>query len=362
MAGLLNPIGAAIGGVTSLAGGIIGSIAAGKAGRTLGAAGTAGSTAVGTAGNQAAAATNNAGAAGVNEINNATAGAQAGVGGAVTQGQAGVSGAVTGANQLQQQTQSAEQGNLNPYLQTGTQGNTAEQSLLAQGFQDPTAAQAAATPGEQFQMQQGAQLLQQQAAAEGGVDTGGELKALTQYGQGVASTYYQNAVNNAAQAYGINLGAAQTAVGQGQTATGQLNQALQTSAGTQGANLTAGASENAGLGLTGATTAGGFGLSGGSNAASLGLNAATTAGNQNLGGTEAASNLFMQGATGTAAGQLGSSTALQNAAGGIANAAGGYFGTGGYYGVGVDPRLAPINNLPVGTIGSNPYALNPYAL
>jgi hypothetical protein len=357
MASFLSPIaGALTGGLTSLAGGIIGSIAAGKAGRTIGAAGTAGSTAIGTAGNEAAAATNAAGQSGVTGItsatntgvagvNSAAAAGQAGVGGAVTSGQAGVTGAVTGANQLQQQAQAAQTSNLNPYLATGTQGTNAESALLTQGFQDPTAAQAAATPGEQFQMQQGAQLLQQQAAAEGGVDTGGELKALTQYGQGVASTYYQNAVNNAAQAYGINLGAAQTAAGQGQTATSQLNQELQNSATTQGANLTAGASENAGLGLTGATTsaglgltgattAGQLGLSGASTAGSLGLTAATTAGNQNLTGTEAASNMFLQGAQGTAAGQLGQSTAIQNGLGGVANAVNGYFGTGGYYGSG----------------------------
>lgn len=54
------------------------------------------------------------------------------------------------------------------------------------------------TPGYQFQLQQGLQGLSQQAASHGALQSGGVLKALTQYGQGLAGTTYQSAVQNAA--------------------------------------------------------------------------------------------------------------------------------------------------------------------
>jgi hypothetical protein len=276
---------------------------------------------VGTAGNQAGAATSAAGTAGQNLILNELGTGTSGISSAAGTGAANVNTATTGANSTLTNALGAQTNNLNPYLTTGAAGTTAYQNLLAQGFQAPTAAQAAATPGEQFQMQQGAQLLQQQAAANGGVDTGGELEALTQYGQNVASTYYQNAFNNAESVYNTNLAAAQGAIGTGLTASGQFNQATQ-NATNQVANNTIGAATyGSNLNFQGATTNAHLEAGAGNSAAGLGLNAATTAGNQNLSGTEAASNLFMQGAQGTAAGQLGQAQGYENALGGLATAA-----------------------------------------
>lgn len=102
--------------------------------------------------------------------------------------------------------------NLNPYLQSGSQASgllsdllsTPGQGLLSQfgqQFQAPTAAQAAATPGYQFQLQQGEQALQNSAAANGGLLSGGTLAGLNNYAQGVASTNYQNTFNNALTQY-----------------------------------------------------------------------------------------------------------------------------------------------------------------
>ena len=73
-----------------------------------------------------------------------------------------------------------------------------------QTFSAPTAAQAAATPGYQFQLQQGLNALQNSAAARGGLLSTGTSKNLEQYAQGLASTNYQNTFNNALQAYGTN--------------------------------------------------------------------------------------------------------------------------------------------------------------
>ena len=156
-------------------------------------------------------------------------------------------------------------------FQTGAGGGFGS---LAQGwnqeFQAPTAAQAAATPGYQFQLQQGMNALQNSAAARGGLLSGNTAEALQNYGQGLADSTYQQTYNNA-------LGQYQTAYNQfqnnqqnqfnrlgalsgvGQTAAGQLN-----SAGQQAASNIAGISQNAGAQIgqsaqnAGAATASGY--------------------------------------------------------------------------------------------------------
>lgn len=50
-------------------------------------------------------------------------------------------------------------------------------------------------PGYDFRMQQGQQALERSAAARGGALSGGALKDLTRFGQGVASDEYQNSYN-----------------------------------------------------------------------------------------------------------------------------------------------------------------------
>jgi hypothetical protein len=119
--------------------------------------------------------------------------------------------------QAQGNTQSAVAASnaaLNPYTSTGAQaqtslGNMMQQAQGGQGplasftgsFQAPTAAQAEETPGYQFQLQQGQQALETSAAARGGLLSQGTGKQLEQYGQGLASTNYQQVYNNAMQQY-----------------------------------------------------------------------------------------------------------------------------------------------------------------
>jgi hypothetical protein len=57
------------------------------------------------------------------------------------------------------------------------------------------------TPGYQFQLQQGQQGLDNQAAASGGLLSGKQLKATSQYQQGVAAQGYQSAWDRAQAAY-----------------------------------------------------------------------------------------------------------------------------------------------------------------
>lgn len=123
--------------------------------------------------------------------------------------------------QAQQFMQGQEQQglqNYSPYLQGGAQASgllsqmAGNPSQLFNGmanpfqawnqtFQAPTAAQAAQTPGYQFQLQQGENAMQNSAAAQGGLLSGGTLAGLNNYAQGVASTNYQNTFNNALTQY-----------------------------------------------------------------------------------------------------------------------------------------------------------------
>ena len=109
---------------------------------------------------------------------------------------------------------------LSPYTSLGsTTANELTQALapggaLTQGwnqtFSAPTAAQAAATPGYQFQVQQATNALQNSAAARGGLLSTGTAKNLLNYTNGLASTNYQNTYNNALQTYNTNLGTFET--------------------------------------------------------------------------------------------------------------------------------------------------------
>jgi hypothetical protein len=109
---------------------------------------------------------------------------------------------------------SNEAGNASPYLQAGAQATNQLSNALAPGgsltqqfgqFQAPTAAQAAAMPGYQFQLQQGENALQNSAAAKGGLLSTGTAKALDNYSQGLASTDYGNLFNQALSGYQTNF-------------------------------------------------------------------------------------------------------------------------------------------------------------
>lgn len=114
--------------------------------------------------------------------------------------------------------------NLNPYNQAGTSALNSLSSAFAnptfnstgslaatspseqwtQAFQAPTANQAAATPGYQFLQQAGQNAIQNSAAAQGNLLSGSTLKGLQSYSEGLASTNYQNAFNNALAGYNTN--------------------------------------------------------------------------------------------------------------------------------------------------------------
>ena len=116
-----------------------------------------------------------------------------------------------GINYLQNE-QTTGLGNYSPYLSAGSTASGTLASLLGtpgqgllqnwnQTFTAPTAAQAAATPGYQFQLQQGENAMQNSAAGQGSLLTGRTLANLNDFAQGTASTNYQNTFNNALTQY-----------------------------------------------------------------------------------------------------------------------------------------------------------------
>lgn len=148
-------------------------------------------------------------------------------------------------------------------------------------FSAPTAAEAAATPGEQFELAQGLGATQGSAAAGGNLLSTGTQKGLINYANNVASTNYQQAYNNALTNYQTQFNQFQIGQnnqynrlagisGTGQTTAGQLGQ--------QGNQFAANAGQIAGntgqqvgnsLNLAGAATASGY--AGAANAVSSGF-------------------------------------------------------------------------------------------
>lgn len=84
-----------------------------------------------------------------------------------------------------------------------------------------------ADPGYQFRMSEGMKALERSAAAKGGLNSGGTLKALTRYGQDVASNEYTNAYNRFNADRDRRFGRLSQLAGIGQTANSQIGQAAQ---------------------------------------------------------------------------------------------------------------------------------------
>jgi hypothetical protein len=167
--------------------------------------------------------------------------------------------------------QTAEQ----PYLQLGSTSANAYADLLKNPFTAPTLAQAEKTPGYQFNLQTGTQAIDENAAATGNLMSGNTGTALQKFGEGLATTTYQQAYQNALTQFLTNLNAAGQGVNSGLSATQQL---------------------------------GSFGQSAANNLSNLYL----------TGGQQQASQLNNQGAA-IAAGDVGQANAYSNMLNGVAN-------------------------------------------
>ena len=127
-----------------------------------------------------------------------------------------------------------------PWRQAGINALNKMQSGDIMGTMDPS---------YQFRLNEGLKSLDRQAAARGGLISGGALKAAQRYGQDVASTEFGNAYNRLAGLAGV-----------GQTATGAMGNAASAYGANAGNLMTSGAAARA------------SGYVGGANALTGGLN------------------------------------------------------------------------------------------
>lgn len=116
-----------------------------------------------------------------------------------------------------------------------------------------------ADPGYAFRLAEGQKALDRQAAARGGLISGGALKAAQRFGQEMGSQEYQNAFNRYQAERQARLGPLQSLAGVGQTSVNALGQAGQNYASGMGEALGAGAQARA-SGYMGAANAIGGGI------------------------------------------------------------------------------------------------------
>lgn len=152
--------------------------------------------------------------------------------------------AAADSNRLQERMFNQQREDQAAYRQAG-------QNALAQ-MQDPSfnktfsAADFQQDPGYAFRMAEGQKAIERSAAARGGLNSGGALRALTQYGQGFASNEYQNAYNRfnqdqqnrfgrLSQLAGFGQGANQLGAQAGQNYASQYGQNVQGAANAAGA-------------------------------------------------------------------------------------------------------------------------------
>lgn len=132
---------------------------------------------------------------------------------------------------LQREIFQQQQANQAPWLAAGrgalgqlTAGTAGPEAAYMKPF---TMADYQQDPGYQFRLQQGLQALDRSASARGGLLSGGALKGIQQYGQGLASQEYGNAYNRYQQQQANQFNRLAALSGVGQTAVGQLQQAGQ---------------------------------------------------------------------------------------------------------------------------------------
>lgn len=134
-------------------------------------------------------------------------------------------------NKLQQTIYNSNKTELQPYVDRGNTAGNAESDLL--GLNGSTSATGTASnnafndylnsAGEQFQLGQGTAAITGSRAANGTLDSGGTLKSLNAYGQGLASNYFQSYLGNLSGISGQGLTGASALAGVGQNYAGAVS-------------------------------------------------------------------------------------------------------------------------------------------
>ena len=159
-----------------------------------------------------------------------------------------------------------------------------------------------ADPGYSFRMDEGMKALERSAAARGGLLSGGMMKGIQRFGQGLASDEYTNAFNRYQVERNARLNPLQSLAGMGQTSAGQIGQAGQ--AMTSGIGQ-AGQAMTSGIGQAGQSLASGM--------TGINQNMANNLTNINQNAASNAANTVSNTAQARASGYVGQANALTSA-------------------------------------------------
>jgi hypothetical protein len=107
---------------------------------------------------------------------------------------------------VQQGVYNQSRADQQPWMQAGQQSLGSLLQMTNGGYD---LSQLANDPGYQFRMQQGQQALERSAAARGGLNSGGFMKGLARYSQGVASDEFGNRFNRLSSIAGMGQNSAQ---------------------------------------------------------------------------------------------------------------------------------------------------------
>jgi hypothetical protein len=315
---------AIISGAATVGTAVIGSRAAGKAAQTQSDAATKAAQMATDTANAGATDITNAGEGAATGVTTAAGNAAAGVTQAADQAATGIRLSADEANALLRSIYGDAITSLEPYKAAGTTALSQIRAGIAEGgeFNREFTAEDMEKydPGYRFRLQE-AQKALERSRSTGTLQSGGALKSLSRYQQGLASEEFNNAFNrfraNRADRYGIlsnltNIGqtATNTGIAAGQAYGSQAGRNIMDSGEFAGRMLYQGASDAGQFGLTGATAAGGFRT-----------NAANNAANLRMRGTEIAGNAYTDAAASRAAGTMGSANAWAGTIPNLANIA-----------------------------------------
>jgi hypothetical protein len=161
-------------------------------------------------------------------------------------------GAADRAAELQQQQYEQTRQDLAPYRAAGVNALGKLEGMADYTMFGPE--QFSRDPGYGFRLAEGQKALDRQAAARGGLISGGALKAAQRYGQEMGSQEYTNAFNRYQIERNAKLGPYQSLAGVGQTTANQLGQFGAANAANMGNLMTGGAAASA-AGQVGAANA-----------------------------------------------------------------------------------------------------------
>jgi hypothetical protein len=165
-------------------------------------------------------------------------------------------GAARDAANLQQQQYEQTREDLEPWRKAGVNALGKLEGMADYTMFGPE--QFSKDPGYGFRLSEGQKALDRQAAARGGLISGGALKAATRFGQDMGSQEYSNAFNRYQIERAAKLGPYQSLANVGQTTANQLGQFGAANAANVGNLMTGGAAAQAAgqVGMANAVTGG----------------------------------------------------------------------------------------------------------